>query len=412
MSATTAPIRTKSAATKTARTLPPRLAFFLLASITLTFLAGSAAPTPLYAVYRAQWHFSATMLTAVFGAYAIAVLASLLVVGRLSDHVGRRPVLLVATLMQPVAMAIFATASGLGELMLARIVQGLSSGAALAAVGAGLLDLDRARGATANAVAPMLGTAAGGLVAGAMVQYLPAPTHLVYAVLAIVFVAQAVLVNYMAETAPMRPGAFASLRPQWHVPPKARRAVLLAIPTLVAVWALGGFYGSLAPTLLRGLTGSSSLLLGGVALFLLAGAGAVTVLATQHLTHHALTTGGAATMFAGLGLVLVALHLEALPLFFAGTAIAGTGFGAGFQGALRSVVALIEAHERAGVVSVLFVISYLALGVPAIAAGYDVARHGQIVPTAAEYATVLMGLTLFVLAATAWRNLRRGGERF
>jgi hypothetical protein len=211
----------------------------------------------------------------------------------------------------------------------------------------------------------------------------------------------------MAETAPPRPGALASLRPQWHVPAKARRAVMFAIPTLVAVWALAGFYGSLAPTLLRGLSGSSSLLLGGVALFLLAGAGALAVLSTQHLSPHALTAGGAATMFAGLGVVLVALDLEALPLFLAGTALAGTGVGAGFQGALRSVVALIEAHERAGVVSVLFVISYLALGVPAVAAGYDVARHGQIVPTAAEYATSLMALTLFVLAAAGWRFMRR-----
>lgn len=402
--ASMAPVRTSA---KAMRTLPPRLAFLLQASLTLTYLAGSSAPTPLYAVYRAQWHFSTTMLTAVFGVYAIAVLASLLVVGRLSDHVGRRPVLLAATLMQPVAMAIFATASGLDELLLARVVQGLSAGAALAAVGAGLLDLDRARGATANAVAPMTGTAVGGLLGGAMVQYLPAPTHLVYAVLAVVFLAQAILVHFMAETAPMRQGALASLRPQLHVPPKARRAVLFAAPTLVAVWALAGFYGSLGPTLLRGLTGSNSVLLGGVALFLLAGAGAVTVLSTQRLTPHALTATGAAAMFFGLGLVLAALHAHALSLFLAGTVVAGAGFGAGFQGALRSVVALIEAHERAGVVSVLFVISYLALGLPAVAAGYDVARHGQIVPTAAEYATALMGLALVVLAAGAWRTMRR-----
>ncbi|HEX4509607.1 MAG TPA: MFS transporter [Burkholderiaceae bacterium] len=389
-----------------ARTLPPQLAFLLLASLTLTFLAGSAAPTPLYALYRAQWHFSTTMLTAAFGVYAIAVLVSLLVVGRLSDHVGRRPVLLVATLSQLVAMGLFATASGLDDLLVARVVQGLSAGGALAAVGAGLLDLDRTRGATANAVAPMLGTAFGGLVAGAMVQYLPAPTHLVYAVLAVVFVVQASFVLFMAETSALLPGALASLRPQWHVPPRARRAVSFAAPTLIAVWSLAGFYGSLGPTLLRGLTGSSSVLLGGLALFLLAGAGAMTVLGTQRLGHHALTATGAVAIFVGLAMVLIALHGPSLILFMSGTTVAGMGFGAGFQGALRSVVTLIEAHERAGVVAVLFVISYLALGVPAIAAGYDVARRGQIIPTAVAYAAILMVLALFVLAASAWRLFR------
>src|SRR5215467_15096146 len=174
--------------------------------------ARTLSPTPLYPVYQAEWGFSALTTTEIFGVYALALLGSLLVAGRLSDHVGRRPVLIVATLVQAVVMLMFATANGVTALMLARVVQGIATGAALGAVGAGMLDLDKARGPVANAVAPPLGTGAGGLLAGILVHYLPAPTLLVYLILATVFVTQAVGVVFMAETVTRRAGAVASLK--------------------------------------------------------------------------------------------------------------------------------------------------------------------------------------------------------
>src|ERR1700733_599021 len=72
--------------------LTGRPALYLLASLTVSLLAASAAPTPLYAIYQARWHFTPITTTLVFGGYAVAVLASLLTLGKLSDHVGRRPV--------------------------------------------------------------------------------------------------------------------------------------------------------------------------------------------------------------------------------------------------------------------------------------------------------------------------------
>src|SRR5215470_4352796 len=202
----------------TARTISPGASFFLLASITVSFLAGSLAPTPLYPVYQADWGFSALTTTEIFGIYALALLGTLLVAGRLSDHVGRRPVLIVATLVQAVVMLMFATANGVAALMLARVVQGVATGAALGAVGAGMLDLDKARGPVANAVTPPIGSGAGGLLAGLLVHYLPAPTLLVYFVLASVFVLQAAGVIFMGETVTRRAGAVASLKPQIVLP--------------------------------------------------------------------------------------------------------------------------------------------------------------------------------------------------
>src|SRR5258707_14397765 len=77
--------------------------FWLLATVFAFFLFAAGAPSPLYAVYAAHWHFSSITLTAIFGVYALALLAALLTTGRLSDHLGRRLVVLLAGVLAFIA---------------------------------------------------------------------------------------------------------------------------------------------------------------------------------------------------------------------------------------------------------------------------------------------------------------------
>jgi predicted MFS family arabinose efflux permease len=383
--------------------LSPAASFYLLASITLAFLAGSAVPTPLYPLYQSLWGLSPVMITVVFGVYALAVLAGLLVAGRLSDHVGRRPVLIAATLAQVMAMLLFAIAASAAGLVLARIVQGLTTGAALSAVGAAMIDLNKSRGTVANAVAPPFGSAIGGIVAGFFVQFLPAPTHLVYAALAAVFVAQAVGLTFVKEPISRKAGAWSSLKPQLALPSAAREPLLLALPVLIAVWALGGLYASLGPTLLRGMLNSNAPLLGGLALFVLAASGGIAVLLLQNLEARKMMTLGSVSLLGGVGLVVLALAYSEVALFFLGTAVAGVGFGTGFQGAVRTVVGVAAPHERAGTLSIVFIVSYIALGVPAIIAGATV-RHGNLLATAQVFGAVIMALAAAALIASVFTS--------
>jgi predicted MFS family arabinose efflux permease len=384
------------------RRLPNGVAFYLQASIASFFLAASSAPTPLYAVYQAEWGFSPITTTVVFGVYALAVLAALLTVGSLSDHVGRRPVLIGAIALQAAAMLIFTTAGGVPALLLARVVQGLATGAAAGAVGAGLLDVNRSRGTITNAVAPIIGTASGGIGAGLLVQYLPAPAHLVYLVLLGVFILQGIGVALMPETSTPAPGALASLRPRFGVPPAARRPLLVATPVLVAVWALAGFYGSIGPTVVRQVVGSNSLLLGGLALFVLAASGGVTVLLMRDLRPRTVMVFGIVALLAGVAITLLAIASSSATPFFIGTAVAGAGFGAGFQGAVRTLLPLAAPHERAGLLSTVYVVCYLAMGAPAVIAGLLVVYAGGVLTTAREYGLALMALAAATLVGVAW----------
>jgi MFS family permease len=378
--------------------LSERAAFVLLASLAVSFLAGSSAPTPLYALYQARWGFSPIMTTLVFGVYALAVLASLLTVGRLSDHVGRRPVLVVATLVQALTMLVFAGASGVSDLIAARVVQGLGTGAALGAIGAGMVDLDRVKGTLASSVAPMIGTATGGMLSGLLVQYLPLPDKLVYGVLLAVFVVQAIGVVLMPEPAETRPGAVASLRPQLSLPAELYAPMLVAAPLLVASWAFVGFYGSLGPALLRRLFGHGSVLLGGLTLFSMAGSGALAVLVLRQKAGREMMLTGAAALFAGVALTLFALSSGSPALFFLGTSVAGAGFGTGFQGAIRNLIPNAPVHARAGVLSVIFLISYLSMGAPAIVAGFRVVATHDLLGTARELGLIVGGLALAAFA--------------
>jgi predicted MFS family arabinose efflux permease len=374
------------------RQLSPAVAFLLLASLTVTFLAGSSAPTPLYPVYMAKWGLTPLMITMIFGIYALAVLLALLIGGRLSDHVGRRPVLIAATLAQAATMVLFETATSATGLLVARVVQGLTTGAALGAIGAALIDLDKTRGAVANSVAPPFGTAVGSVVAGLLVQYLPLPTHLVYAVFGAVYIVQAVGLTFVPESISPRGGILASLKPQLRLPRATREPLLLAVPVLVSVWALAGFYGALSPLLVRSMLGSSNPLLGCLGLFVLATCGGFSVLALQQRQPKDMMMFGVTSLLLGVAIAVTSLPYDSIVAFFLGTAIAGVGFGAAFQGAIRTVVPFAAAHERAGVLSIIYIISYIALGAPAVIAGWMVARYGDILATAQIFGAVVMAL--------------------
>ncbi|MFE0921849.1 MFS transporter [Streptomyces nigra] len=392
------------------RRLGPTASIGVLASILMTLLAASSAPTPLYAIYQQHWGFSPITVTVVFGIYAVAVLLSLLVFGKISDHVGRRPVLLVALLGQALAMVVFAEAGGVNSLLAARILQGISTGAAVGALGAGMLDIDARRGGFLNSLTPALGTAAGAMVSALLVQYLPAPTRLVYLVLLGVFVLQALAVLAMGETVSRARGALASMVPEFKLPRTARPAVGIAAPVMFAVWALTGLYAALGPAIIRTLVHSDSVVWGGLPLFVLATAAGLAVLLLRGTATRKVMFIGVGSLTVGVLITLASLASNggslAVTTFFVAAAISGFGFGAGFQGGIRLVVPLVEPHERAGVLSLLYVICYVGLGVPAVIGGFLVVHGGGLVPTAREY-----GAAVVLLALVALTGLLRSGRR-
>ncbi|MFJ4607792.1 MFS transporter [Pseudomonas atacamensis] len=373
-----------------------RSSLWFLAITLLSFLAASTAPTPLYHLYQDQLHFSAAMLTLIFAVYAFSLLAALLTVGSLSDHLGRKPVIFSAVLLNALAMLLFIYADSVSWLIGARVLQGFATGMATAVLSATLLDTDRQQGPLINSVAPLLGMALGGLGCGLLAEFAPAPLQLTYWLLLALFVLQGVYVWRLPESVSRQGGALASLRPTLHVPVQARSTLWRVLPLNTATWALGGFYASLAPSLVRTATGSTSNLIGGATVAALTVTGALMIFMMRNRPAAQALRLGASLLPVGLVLILLGVHGASLSLFFFGTLVAGCGFGSGFLGAVRSLVPLALPHERAGLMSAYYVLSYLAFCLPALLAGY-LARNFGLLATTDGYGTVLIVLAVAAL---------------
>lgn len=368
-----------------------------LAFVLLCFFAASSAPTPLYHLYQQAWGFSSALLTLIFAVYALSLLATLLVFGSLSDYLGRRPVIFLGLLLEIVSMVVFITATDVSGLILARVLQGVATGIATSALGAAMLDNDAQQGPLLNSITPMFGMALGALGTSALVAYAPLPMALAYGLLLAAFVGQALYLLRVAETVTPQPGVFKTLRPRLAVPAQARSTLLLVLPADIAAWALGGFFLSLAPSLLAAATGSTSVLNGGFAVAALTISGALSIHSLRLRAPRLALLVGCSFLAIGVSVILAAVNLGWLWLFFAGAVVAGIGFGASFLGALRLLLPLAHAHERGALMAAFLALSYLAFCVPALIAGASVKTMG-LVTTTNVYGGVVVLLAVSALA--------------
>lgn len=383
-----------------------RTAFWLHAALLTVFIGASSAPSPLYEFYAREWGLGSAAVTVVFAVYALAVLLTLLIVGSLADHVGTRPVLLGAVGLQVAAMMTFAFAPGPEVLIAARALQGIATGAAMGAAGAALLAFEgtarRGRGSLVNSAASPVGLSVGALGSASLVSFLPEPTKAVYFVVAALLLGLGATLLWMPSAGRKAPGAVRSLVPEARIPLAARRTMAATMPVAAATWALAGFYLSLGPVLAHAMTKNGSVLVGGLALFALFVPGALAILVVRRWSDRNTLLTGVIALISGILVTVLAVQLGSAPLYFAGTAVAGVGFGSGYFGAMRMTLPLCDPDERIGMLSSIYVICYLGFSVPAVAAGLLVPVAGM------KNTTLIYGVALVLAAVPALVLIAKG----
>jgi MFS family permease len=323
------------------------------------------------------------------------LLGTLLVAGSLSDHIGRRPVLLLALAIEIVAMVAFAEARGVGWLFAARVLQGIATGIAMGAISAALLDLQPVAkpwlGALMGVVAPLSGLALGALVAGLLAEHGPSPTTLVFWLLLGGFCLSLFAALGLPETVEPDGGWRRSLRPRVGVPPSMRVPFARAVPSLAATWALGGLVLSLGPSLTASVLDERSHVAGGLPIFVMAGISAVASLRARTLSARTTARAGLTALIVGLMVAVSAVAVGSNAAFLAGAAICGIGFGPAFAGIFRALTDLAPPHRRAELISAVLTVAYVAFSLPAVAAGIAVTQVG-LRETAEVYGAVLIAL--------------------
>jgi len=367
----------------------------------MTFAASGAAPTPLYHQYQESFGLTPFAVTVIFAAYVLSLLAALLTVGSLSDYIGRRPAILAALMLNVVSMGMFMTAGSAAALIAARALQGFATGLATATLGAAILDNDRGRGPVLNSITAFGGLTAGSLGAAILVTYAPDPRQLVYIVLLLLSAVEAFILWSMPETAQLRSGALASLRPHISVPAQARHVLVRLTPLTIASWALGGFYFSLMPSLVRVATGVSLPVIGGLVVSALTLSGAISVLSLRTAAPGRMLSGGIPALALGVAITLAGVRAQLVWLMLFGTVVAGIGFGAAFAGTMRSVLPLAKSDERAGLLAAFYVEGYLSFSLPAVLAGLAVPMVGLTV-AAYVYGTAVIAMALASMIAVGF----------
>ena len=385
-------------------TLSTGVAFWAAAMIAFLGFAANTAASPLYRIYQAEFGFSATTVTLLFAVYIVVLLLTLLVLGSVSDYVGRRRVMLAGLASGAVACGLFLLAHGVGLLFCARALQGVAVGLIAGAASAALLDLRPNSGATpiVSSAAPTGGQALGAIGASVLAQYAVAPTHLVWWLLLAAFITGAVAVLAMPEPGKLRPGVVSSLRPQVSLPRGARGAFATAVPALIGMWALAGLYLSLGPSLAVQLLHSENLLWGGILIFLLTGLAAAGSAVLAEKSPSGVMLSGCLALVVGAVVTFAAIETSTAAVLFVGAAVAGLGLGPAFMGAYRSTVALAPPDDRAGLITAIYIVGYLSTGIPAVIGGIATSDYG-LHETALVYSVAVAVLAASAVALLAHR---------
>jgi MFS family permease len=386
-----------------------RFGFALLAYSMAAIMLGTTLPTPIYALYADRMHFAVLTTTVIFSTYAVGVLTALLVFGRWSDALGRRPMLLAGAGFALASAVVFLFADDVPLLLVGRVLSGLSAGIFTGTATAAIVEAapaDQRDRATAIAtVANIGGLGAGPLLAGALVQYAPVPLKLPFIVhiVLVVLVIGAVL---LAPETSARTGSIGFQR--LSVPAEMRPVFVTAATAAFAGFAVTGLFMAVVPTFVRSVIGIDNHAIAGVVASSIFVASAVAQLSARRIPPRRAIAIGCAILVVGMLILAVALHFSSLPALVAAAVVAGIGQGISFSRGLAAVAELAPADRRAEVSSTYFVVAYVAIAVPVVGEGFA-SQHLGLRTAGVSFAIATAVLAAICLVAIILQERRQAG---
>ncbi|BDH56507.1 MFS transporter [Tsukamurella sp. PLM1] len=392
-------------------TLPRQRLGFAAATVSLVAVfAASGAPIPLYERYRTAVALTTGDLSIAAVAYFVAVMITLVLLGRLSDHIGRRIITLTAVLLAAAGSLALLDVTGLGTLVAGRALQGAACGLASSGMAAYAIDLapDRPRwlAATVVAAAPLVGLTLGSVGSGALAEYAPAPEQTPYLTVLLALILCAVLVLLSPEPVARSTGALASLYPRVHIPHAIRPLLPASIAVFVATWALGGFYQAFSPTISAQSFDTTNTLVAGIVFASFMAPYAFGGLLTGRLTPVGAQRAGILVFSVAVAGVVIGLRTGTVLTMIVCGMVAGAAQGAAFTGSMRRLLPRTSADERAGLMATVYLFSYGGAAVPSLVSG-------RLTASGVSLETISLGYAALAIigAATVLMSSRRTRSR-
>ncbi|MGV0775075.1 MFS transporter [Mycolicibacterium elephantis] len=387
-----------------------RFAFPLLAYAFAAIMLGTTMPTPMYALYAEQMDFGVLTTTVIYAMYAGGVLFALLVFGRWSDAIGRRPILLAGVVAAVLSAAVFLTADSVAVLSIGRVLSGLSAGLFTGTATAAVIEAAppnwRTRAAAVATIANIGGLGAGPVVAGLLVQYAPEPLRLSFALHIVLALLAGAAVLIAPETSE-RSGRIGIQR--LSVPAEVRTVFVIAAIAGFAGFAVTGLFMAVAPSFVADVAGIDNSAVAGLVASSIFIASAVTQVAVGGMEPQRAVAVGCAILIAGMVILAVALGMSSFLGLIGAGLVSGVGHGIAFSRGLAAIAENTPADRRAEVNSTYFVIGYVAISVPVVGEGLAAQTWG-LRTAGVTFAVVVAVLSVTCLVAILVREAREARE--
>ncbi|MGW0147928.1 MFS transporter [Streptomyces sp. NPDC003333] len=359
--------------------LSNRVSFWTAGAVVALALWTSACPTMTYPLYQSQWGVSTTTITWIFAAYPIILIPVLVLLGDLSDHIGRRASILWGLAAELAGVLLFALADDVSWLLVGRALMGLGVGLSISPASVAMVEFsapgqEKRAGAASTAVSA-LGIGLAMVVGGALTQYAPHPVHLHFFVLAGVIALVAVMVTRLPRHTRDEAAGPWRVRPL-SIPRGSRLIFLAGALAFASSFLLGAIVLPLGAKIAQQLAGSTNSLVTGALLAVFAACITLFALGARRLHVWLLVTVGAAGSITAVWLYVLTGTTHSLGLFFLASAVAGAAYAFDFAGGLTVFNRYAAPHHRAGMVSAGYLVGYIAQGVGAPALGAVVTAHG------------------------------------
>lgn len=372
---------------------------FMAAYVFAVVMMGTTIPTPLYPRFQETYGFGAAITTILFAVYAVGVIAGLIIFGRMSESIGRKPILWLGLLLSVASAGAFLVGGDLWVLYLGRILSGLAAGV-FTATGTVTVIGNAPQGrlalaATIATAANMGGLGLGILMSGLTAPVVPDPLFDPFLIHLGLLVIAGIAMYWVHDAPPTRKGIKLQLP---GLPAGSRSVFLAATPGAVAGFALAGVYSAVAPNLLsKDLGASSSAVIGTVLalLFLVSAAGQIVF---RSLPDRTLLVMGLIGIVVSSLMLVAALLITNLALFIVAVIITGFGQGLSFMAGMRALAGVTPPEQRANVTTTYFVVAYLSISIPSITTGLLAHPLGlvtaTVIATSVFAVVALLGLPL------------------